>query len=634
MNRYTCILCHQEDRLCHSEGIRGRPMVLGALIQRSTVLSRNRSRHLDQPETHDTLILPGDLHWGAHTSSCGHAMHANCWQKYFDDVVTKERRRPYRYRQNMSFDIEKSEFLCPLCEALCNTALPLLPGVTWSSFGLQDQPPPPTLSLPDWLRGLHIILKYKTVMVNGARPTEEGGHSDDTQMDTSPQPTGMVAGHGTVGGMAAATSVGAGGSAASIPMGGLPGRGRGSTNTGITTFMKAVPGDGGQRSGEGKDEEEDSASSNDGEGMWTPPSLPEVASELAAATSSDSAEAFTALFNSPAATSVPDFPTQTLEMMSNFSHSVYMHGLHVNPNLFSRRIPLMVWNSTAYTIHTLEETQRNSNRALLTSLSSRQRDCLAPLVKFAAYAPLCVKRKQTIEGVAVRLLSLLLEGGESTPCVLEWDVFSILVTLTLSLPSIFPSIQGVATGSQQDLHILQVCFLAHIVQLLLTCEEPEADVDMEVDEGSDKSSEAGDGPWLVSMMAHCRSLANIPQIKVQPQQLLDYSYCCQTEFPEGSRQMVGACTYHAHFCGAGTGIFIRVRECKILLLSGQIKGCFVNPPYLDGYGETDQGLKRGNPLHLDATQYSKLHAMWLSHSIPDTIAHTMESNSSVKATSI
>lgn len=91
------------------------------------------------------------------------------------------------------------------------------------------------------------MLCAQTVMVNGARPSEEGGHSDDTQMDTSPQPSGMVAGHGTVGGMAAATSVGAGGSTASIPMGGLPGRGRGSTNTGITTFMKAVPGDGGQR---------------------------------------------------------------------------------------------------------------------------------------------------------------------------------------------------------------------------------------------------------------------------------------------------------------------------------------------------------------------------------------------------
>lgn len=82
-------------------------------------------------------------------------------------------------------------------------------------------------------------------MVNGARPSEETGHSDDAQMDTSPQPAGMVTGHGTVGGIAAATSVGGGASVATIPMGGLPGRGRGSTYTGIPAFMMA--GNGGQR---------------------------------------------------------------------------------------------------------------------------------------------------------------------------------------------------------------------------------------------------------------------------------------------------------------------------------------------------------------------------------------------------
>lgn len=82
-------------------------------------------------------------------------------------------------------------------------------------------------------------------MVNGARPNEDTGLSDDAQMDTSPQPAGLVTGHGIVGGMGAATSVGAGTSAVTIPMGGLPGRGRGSTNTGIPPCMKA--GDGGQR---------------------------------------------------------------------------------------------------------------------------------------------------------------------------------------------------------------------------------------------------------------------------------------------------------------------------------------------------------------------------------------------------
>ena len=87
---------------------------------------------------------------------------------------------------------------------------------------------------------------------------------------------------------------------------------------------------------------------------------------------------------------------------------------------------------------------------------------------------------------------------------------------------------------------------------------------------------------------------------------------------------MGACTAHSHSCGAGTGIFLRygvqctsrtlfthdtlytpytftfprVRECKIVMFSGRTKGCFESPPYLDQYGETDEGLRRGNPLSL------------------------------------
>lgn len=34
----------------------------------------------------------------------------------------------------------------------------------------------------------------------------------------------------------------------------------------------------------------------------------------------------------------------------------------------------------------------------------------------------------------------------------------------------------------------------------------------------------------------------------------------------------------------------RVWECQILFLAGKTKGCFYSPPYLDDYGETDQGL--------------------------------------------
>jgi len=51
--------------------------------------------------------------------------------------------------------------------------------------------------------------------------------------------------------------------------------------------------------------------------------------------------------------------------------------------------------------------------------------------------------------------------------------------------------------------------------------------------------------------------------------LCSQSYCCQTEL-DGT--LLGACTYHTHLCGAGVGVFLRIRDCKILLLAGKSKG--------------------------------------------------------------
>jgi E3 ubiquitin-protein ligase UBR2 len=106
------------------------------------------------------------------------------------------------------------------------------------------------------------------------------------------------------------------------------------------------------------------------------------------------------------------------------------------------------------------------------------------------------------------------------------------------------------------------------------------------------------------------------------------SYCCQTSI-DGTT--IGAATSHANLCGAGTGIFLRVKECQVLLLNNASKGCFLAPPYLDDYGETDQGLKRGNPLHLCPDRYRKLQKLWLSHGVTEEIVHLIEANSSLMA---
>jgi len=81
----------------------------------------------------------------------------------------------------------------------------------------------------------------------------------------------------------------------------------------------------------------------------------------------------------------------------------------------------------------------------------------------------------------------------------------------------------------------------------------------------------------------------------------------------------GACSGHAYTCGGGDGIFLYVRECKVLLLASIDKNALYLSPYLDKYGETDPGLKCGNPLYLCKDLYRKLQILWLDHELHQEI---------------
>ncbi|CAL8120131.1 unnamed protein product [Orchesella dallaii] len=111
--------------------------------------------------------------------------------------------------------------------------------------------------------------------------------------------------------------------------------------------------------------------------------------------------------------------------------------------------------------------------------------------------------------------------------------------------------------------------------------------------------------------------------------LCSQSYCCQQEL---KKESMGACTYHAYFCGGGIGIFLRIRECRLFLLSGRNKGCHMLPPYLDEYGETDQGLRRGNPMTLSREKYDYFRKLWIQHAIPEEIARMTEHHNSLPTT--
>lgn len=90
------------------------------------------------------------------------------------------------------------------------------------------------------------------------------------------------------------------------------------------------------------------------------------------------------------------------------------------------------------------------------------------------------------------------------------------------------------------------------------------------------------------------------------------------------QQLVGSCTYHAYECSGGVGVFLRIRNCQIMLLSGRSKGCYMPAPYIDDHGEVDFGLVRGNPLHLNRDHYKRIQQMWLNHAIPEQISRSLE----------
>ncbi|OXB61981.1 hypothetical protein ASZ78_002626 [Callipepla squamata] len=147
-----CILCQEEQEV----KVDSRAMVLAAFIQRSTVLSKNRNRIIPDPEKHDPLFMHPDLSCGTHTGSCGHIMHAHCWQRYFDAVQAKEQRRQQRLRVHTSYDVENGEFLCPLCECLSNTVIPLLPPprVLFNRLDFSGQP-----NLAQWIKTISQQIK-------------------------------------------------------------------------------------------------------------------------------------------------------------------------------------------------------------------------------------------------------------------------------------------------------------------------------------------------------------------------------------------------------------------------------------------------------------------------------------------
>ncbi|XP_064142257.1 E3 ubiquitin-protein ligase UBR2 isoform X8 [Loxodonta africana] len=544
----TCILCQEEQEV----KVESRAMVLAAFIQRSTVLSKNRSKFIQDPEKYDPLFTHPDLSCGTHTGSCGHIMHAHCWQRYFDSVQAKEQRRQQRLRLHTSYDVENGEFLCPLCECLSNTVIPLLlppRNIFNSRLNFSEQP-----NLTQWIRTISQQIKALQVL----KKEENTVSSKNLEnMDKLQLPEGFR-----------------------------------------PDFRPKNP-----------------------------------------------------------------YSESIREMLTTFGTATYKVGLKVHPNEEDPRVPIMCWGSCAYTIQSTERILSDEDKPLFGPLPCRLDDCLRSLTRFAA-AHWTVASLPVVQGHFCKLFASLVpdENHGDLPCILDIDMFHLLVGLVLAFPALqCQDFSGTSLGTG-DLHIFHLVTMAHIVQILLTSCTGENGMDQENPVGEEelavldlyktlhqytgsalketpsawhlwRSVRAGITPFLKCSALFFHYLNGVPSpSEVQVIGTSHFEHLCNylslpsnliCLFQENSEIMNSLIESWCHnnevkrYLEGERDAISYPRESNKLIDLPEDYSSLINQA---------SNFSRGNPLHLCTERFKKIQKLWQQHSITEEIGHAQEAN--------
>ncbi|KAH9509159.1 E3 ubiquitin-protein ligase ubr2 [Bulinus truncatus] len=648
----TCILCQEEQRISSS----GRVMVLSAFVQQSTVLSQNRKLQKGAAEP-DPLFPPADLNKGTHTSSCGHVMHHECWQGFFTNIVNRERRRPMRFRHSYSYDIEKMEYLCPLCEGLSNTVIPIVPPLpTLLSEGEKKL----ELRFDDWLDGI-----LKTV-VNSIKQAEDK-ESQDELLLFKPCPISTI------------TRMMAESVAKNFQLlwEYVYDDASGCFSDGMREMIKKFARD---VYSFGLGVEPDDENPRVPVMAWNTCAYTILATEqeqerdklgVFECTERQSA-LLGALVRFAAVTSQVMNPdtikqhcirllsallpgeaekrnkttvclldldlfhylvilTMTLPALHAEQQRSHISSLPTGGLNDQNALQLVF---TAHLVHILltyespiedaEESDPTSESLELLEVYRNLRQDAHVMDSAMPNSATLLQHLRTASLPFLRCCAILYHHltGVATPPELsskstfEFSHLCRYLALPPHLPDLFTK-QGSTTSElirnwccsrtmRERLSASSEAIIRYPLKLNRLIELPH-DYSLLINEASTFTCPKSDGD---DSRAPTRCL-------VCGRMLCSQSYCCQSEL-DGTQ--VGAATEHAYYCGANSGIFLRVRECQVLLLSNKIRGCFLPAPYLDMYGETDQGLRRGNPLTLSEENFLNIQKIWYQHSIPQTIS--------------
>ena len=676
----TCILC-QEDQMVTASGP---AMVLAAFVQQSTVSCQNRENTVEP----DPLYLSANLGASPHTRTCGHVMHARCWQKYFEIVLNKENRRPYRLRQPSSFDVEKQEYLCPLCECLSNTVLPLLPALG----SLQPTYQQPDLSFETWLDALKLILSCKVKESQDSSETSKTTHELTCRYCTNTKPedssTEEASSDIKVISCPAKKIIeelgDAGNAFLSLYSQPCP---RLSTNlvSMIHIFAQATY-------SKGLDVKPQEGDPRVPLLAWKSTAytvhsieflLRETDKPLLGALSSRERDSLEGLARISAVMGSTWADSGSESKSSNNDMTIPKHALSLltvlleNPHdgvciydwdPFGILVPLI--NS----LPSLYNTTATEGPCILTGgiteLYALKLVFIALIVKILLTTNFEESEVMDVDGEEVEeeegncnfILNLaqtlkISVGSQSVSeiwrrvkeaclpflrcCALYFRYVTdvpALVELTKKGGDTYENIckyLGLPTTCNELLDSEIVIKLAKTwadhpgVQAKEAAVKEPLKVNKLVDLPDDYSE-------LINMVSSfgCpnsdrEDSRNPTMCLVCGDMLCSQSYCCQTEL---NKMTVGACSYHASKCGAGVSVFLRVRECEILYMKSPNRGSFVCPPYLDEYGETDQGLRRGNPMRLCRDKYKQLNQLWLGHGLHEAVARAIESSNNLMST--
>ncbi|KAH0503276.1 E3 ubiquitin-protein ligase UBR1, partial [Microtus ochrogaster] len=351
------------------------------------------------------------------------------------------------------------------------------------------------------------------------------------------------------------------------------------------------------------------------------------------------------------------------EMVILFATTIYRIGLKVPPDELDPRVPMMTWSTCAFTVQAIGKAYLKHNG-------------LKALVQFAV-AQRVTCPQVLIQKHLVRLLSVVFPNlqSEDTPCLLSVDLFHVLVGAVLAFPSLYwddtVDLQPSSVSSSYNhLYLFHLITMAHMLQILLT-----ADTGLSLAQGEEDCEEArcaaaffaevsqhtdgfiGCGPsgwslWVslkngITPYLRCAALFFHYLLGVTPPEELfansaegEYTALCSylslptnlfllfQEYWDTIRPLLQRwCADPAVLSSLKQkSAVVRIRECRVVLVEGKARGCAYPAPYLDEYGETDPGLKRGNPLHLSRERYRKLHLVWQQHCIIEEIARSQETN--------